>query len=127
MKISKAHKGKKMSEEAKQNMSKSQKGKTGPLSNSYGLIRSNETKEKCGLGSGSLYRKVLVNGKPSYAMNFGGKHATVNIEKYPKLAKQLIIMKRLCTENDMNFQPMLMQDMLNFVQKIDLKTIVNTK
>jgi group I intron endonuclease len=122
-KMSKALKGRIVSDESKQKMSKSQTGKKGPLSNSYGIIRSNETKEKCGLGSGLLYKEILKDGRPSYATIFAGKCATVNIEKYPIMGKQLIIMKRLCMENDMNFQPVLVRDMLNFVQKIDLKTI----
>lgn len=126
-KMSMALKGRIVSEETKQKMSKGQMGKKGPLSNSYGIIRSNETKEKNGLGSGSLYREVLKNGKPSYATTFASKCTTVNIKKYPTIGKQLVIMERLCMENDMNFQPVLIKDMLNFVQQFDLKTIVNSK
>lgn len=126
-KISKSNQGKVMSMEARQNMSKSQKLKIGPLNNNYGKQHSNESKEKMGLGSNPLYREILKHGRPSYATNFAGKCTTVNIEKYPIMGKQLIIMKRLCMENDMNFQPMLVKDMLNFVQKIDLKTIEQLK
>jgi group I intron endonuclease len=53
-KISEATKGKKVSDETRLKMSVSQRGKIGPLNNSYGLIRSNETKEKCGMGFWSI-------------------------------------------------------------------------
>jgi hypothetical protein len=124
-KISEATKGKKVSDETRLKMSISQKGKLGILNNSYGLKRSNETKEKCGMGSGSLYREILKNGKLSYATNFGSKCKYVLITKYPTLAKPLIIMKRLCMENDINYEPILIQELQNFVQNFDLKTIIN--
>jgi hypothetical protein len=124
-KISEATKGKKVSDETRLKMSVSQRGKIGPLNNSYGLIRSNETKEKCGMGSGQLFRKILKGGKLSYATNFGSKSTTVLIGKYPIFAKPLIIMKRLCIENDINYEPILVKEMLNFVQNFDLKTIIN--
>jgi hypothetical protein len=88
------------------------------------LIRSNETKEKCGMGSGQLFREILKGGKLSYATNFGSKSTTVLIEKYPIFSKPLIIMKRLCIENDINYEPILIKEMLNFVQNFDLKTII---
>lgn len=124
-KISESNRGKKVSNETRLKMSVSQRGKIGPLNNSYGLIRSNETKEKCGMGSGQLFREILKDGKLSYATNFGSKSTTVLIKKYPIFAKPLIIMKRLCIENDINYEPILMKEMLNFVQKFDLKTINN--
>jgi hypothetical protein len=106
-------------------MSISQKGKIGVLNNSYGLIRSNQTKEKCGMGTGPLFKEILKDGKPSYITTFGSKTITISIKKYPNLGKPLVIMKRLCMENDINFQPTLINDMLNFVQNFDLKTIIN--
>ena len=124
-KISEATKGKKVSDETRLKMSVSQRGKIGPLNNSYGLIRSNETKEKYGMGSGQLFREILKGGKLSYATNFGSKSTTVLIGKYPIFAKPLIIMKRLCIENDINYKPILIKEMLNFVQNFDLKTIIN--
>lgn len=124
-KISEATKGKKISYETRLKMSISQKGKFGKLNNSYGFKRSNETKEKCGMGSGSLYREILKDGKLSYVTNFGSKSTTLRIIKYPTFAKPLIIMKRLCMENDINYIPILMKKMENFVQNFDLKTIIN--
>jgi len=41
------------------------------------------------------------------------------------MAVPLIICTRICMENNNSFQPTLIQDMLNFVQNIDLKTIIN--
>ena len=45
------------------------------------------------------------------------------MNKYKGLAKPVIICERICMENDIDFQPNIMKDMLNFVEKIDLKTI----
>lgn len=124
-KISEANLGKKMSDESRLKMSISQKLKIGPLNNNYGKINSNNSKEKMGMGSGIIYKEILKDGKPSYITRFGNKCTTVLIEKYPNFSKSLIVMKRLCFENDINFQPILIQDMLNFVQNFDLKTIIN--
>ena len=124
-KISETTKGKKVSYETRLKMSISQKGKIGILNNSYGFKRSNETKEKCGMGSGSLYREILKDGRLSYITIFGSKSNTLSITKYPTFAKPLIIMKRLCMENDINYVPILMKKMENFVQDFDLKTIIN--
>lgn len=122
-KISEATKGKKRSDESRLKMSIAQKGKVGPLSNSYGYKHSNESKEKNGMGSGILYREIFKNGKLSYATNYGSKSTTVLLEKYPIYAKPLIIMKRLCMENDINYESILIKDMLSFVQNFNLKTI----
>jgi group I intron endonuclease len=124
-KLSEANKGQIRSDESRLKMSISQKGKIGVLNNSYGLIRSNQTKEKCGMGTGPLFKEILKDGKPSYITTFGSKTITISIKKYPNLGKPLVIMKRLCMENDINFQPTLINDMLNFVQNFDLKTIIN--
>lgn len=57
---------------------------------------------------------------------FAGKTKSVTPSKYGDLAKPLIIMERLCMENDKNFQPNIMKDMLSFVKSFDLKTIADT-
>jgi group I intron endonuclease len=118
-KISMSLKGRIVTDTTREKMRKSQTGRKGVLSNSYGRIHSMETNEKCGLGSGTLYRKILKNGNPAYGTCFGGKSTTVKIAKYPMIGKQLIIMERLCMENDINFQPKLIKDMLFSIQKLN--------
>jgi group I intron endonuclease len=57
--------------------------------------------------------------------NFNGKSKHVTIKKYPNLAIPLIICTRICMENEIDFKSNLIKDIENFVQKFDLKTLIN--
>lgn len=72
-------------------------------------------------GKGVLYNNK--NGK--LTTGFNRKRKTVAINKYPTLAIPLIICTRICMENEINFKSNLQKEMEDFVQNIDLKTIIN--
>ena len=72
-------------------------------------------------GKGVLYNEKY--GK--LYTQFSRKTKTVTIEKYPNLAIPLIICSRICMENEIDFRSNLVKDIENFVQKFDLKTIIN--
>lgn len=72
-------------------------------------------------GKGVLYNNK--NGK--FNTKFNGKTKSITIEKYPNLGIPLIICRRICMENEIDFKSNLQKDMEQFVQNFNLKTIVN--
>lgn len=105
IKISNSTKGKIVSEETKQKMSEGNNGKN--------------------LGNGKWDLYSIHNNNKNYRTNFNNKTKSITINKYKNLAKPVIICERICMENEINFKPMLIIEMENFVQNFDLKTIIN--
>lgn len=123
--------GKKHTDEVKEKQKIAKKGNKNPFHGKKHTEKRNNDLRKKNMendfnnrGKGVLYKEnVDKRGNKYYTTKFSGKNKAVSLGKYGDLAKPLIIMERLCMENDVNFQPNIMKDMLSFVNDFDLKII----
>jgi len=115
--------GLKHTKEAKEKMSMNRKGE---LNAFFGKTHTNKSKElqKQNMLGGKLFHERVVNDKTRLFTTFNFKTVSISLDKFKGMAVPLIVCTRIW-ENNNSFQPTLMNDMLNFVQNIDLKTIIN--
>ena len=82
--------------------------------------RKNGHKKDSKTSATPLYKSIRKYGWENFEFIILIKDHTIN---YNFLSIPLIICTRICMENEIDFKSNLVKDMLNFVQKIDLKTI----